>query len=407
GRPPSTAVGSLYLDTRRDTLAMTADVRFEPLSFEGIRRSFPSLKSRGELRGHFRGEGTLDALAVDADLAGELGSFTARGGITVEPPHWAAEDLLLRFSRLDLAALTGGDIPTSLAGDLQVTGSLDTLRAPEGRVTLALGRSRVREWTLDSVFARGESRDSVIRLDTAYAEWQGARAAGSGSLGWGMPHSGRMEFSLAADSLIAFDSLLLAATGQHRDTTPESQPLNGAAAGRVVLAGSLDTLQVSGNLEVRDLTFQTLKSPRMAATFTSGGGRRPHVVASAESDTLFMGTYRFTHLAGRIDGYPDSLAWVGGSTLAEGSRIDGAGEYELADSIGLVWVDSLRAALPSHTYVLTDRAVMALAKGAPTLTPVSLEATDGSGALRMSGTIPDVQPGALAVETYGLDLQDL
>ena len=407
GRPSSTAIGSLHLDTRRDTVSMLTDVQFEPLSFEGIRRAFPSLKSRGELRGHFRGEGTLDDLAVDADLTGELGSFTAKGNITVEPPHWAAEDLLLRFSKLDLAALTGRDIPTSLTGQLQVTGSLDTLRAPEGQVTLALGRSRVREWTLDSVFARGQSRDSVLRLDTAYAEWQGARAAGSGSLGWGVPHTGRMEFSLAADSLIAFDSLLLAATGQQRDTAPESQPLNGAAAGRVVLAGSFDTLQMSGNLEVRDFTFQTLKSPRMAGSFTSGGGQRPHVVASAEADTLLMGSYRFTRLAGRIDGFADSLAWEGGSTLAEGSRIDGAGEYELADSIGLVWVERLRAALPNHTYVLTDRAVMALAKGAPTLTPVSLEATDGSGVLRMSGTIPDQQPGQLAVETFGLDLQDL
>ncbi|HET7240092.1 MAG TPA: hypothetical protein VFI77_02965, partial [Gemmatimonadales bacterium] len=406
-RPPSTAVGSLYLDTRRDTLALATDVQFEPLSFEGIRRAFPSLKSRGELRGHFHGEGSVYDLAVEANLSGELGEFTADGRITVDPPHWAAEDLLLTFSRLDLTTLTGHDIPTSLAGVLQVTGSIDTLRAPEGRMTLALSRSRVREWTIDSVFARGQSQDSVLRLDTAYAEWQGARAAGSGSLGWGVPHSGRMEFALAADSLTAFDSLLLAATGQHRDTTPESQPLNGAAVGHVVLAGSLDTLQVSGNLEVRDFTFQTLRSPRMAATFTSGGGRRPHLAGSAEADTLLMGTYRFSHLGGRIDGYADSLAWEGGSTLAEGSRIDGAGEYELADSIGLVWVERLRAALPSHTYVLTDRAVMALAKGAPTLTPVSLEATDGSGVLRMSGTIPDEQPGALAVESFGLDLQDL
>src|SRR5262245_2141587 len=113
-RPPSTAVGSLYLDTRRDTLALATDVQFEPLSFEGIRRAFPSLKSRGELRGHFRGEGTVYDLAVEANLSGELGSFTADGRITVDPPHWAAEDLLLTFSRLDLTTLTGHDIPTSL-----------------------------------------------------------------------------------------------------------------------------------------------------------------------------------------------------------------------------------------------------------------------------------------------------
>jgi len=406
GRPASTAIGMLYLDTRRDTLRLATDVDLEPLDFEGIRRAFPSLKSRGELRGHFRGEGTLADLAVNASLTGELGSVTADGRMTIDPPHWAAEDLLLRFSRLDLAGLTGRDLPTSLAGEMRVTGSIDTVRAPEGKVELALTRSRIREWTIDSVFARGESRDSMLRLDTAYAEWQGARAAGAGTLGWGLPHSGRMEFALAADSLIAFDSLLLAASGQHRDTTPESRPLNGAATGHVVLAGSLDTLQASGELEVRDFSFQTFASPRMAGKFTSGGGRRPYVTASAQADTLKMGAYTFSRLGFGIDGYPDSLGWAGGTTLAEGSRLDGAGQYEFTDSVGVVWMDSVRAVLPNHTYRLMDRAAMALAKGAPTLSPVTLQATDGSAALQVQGTIPDVQPGALALEIRGLDLHD-
>ena len=67
-------------------------------------------------------------------------------------------------------------------------------------------------------------RDSIIRVDTAYAEWQGARASGAGTLGWAAPHDGRMRFALAADSLIGFDSLLLAVTGQTRDTSAERGP---------------------------------------------------------------------------------------------------------------------------------------------------------------------------------------
>ena len=406
-RPPSTAIGMLHLDTRFDTLALATDVDFQPLSFEGIRRAFPALKSRGELRGRFQGEGTLSRLAVHAALAGDLGVLDADGTVTIDPPHWAAENLLLRFSRLDLVALTGGALPTALAGELRVEqGSIDTLRAPEGRMALALSRSRIREWTLDSLFARGESRDSMIRLDTAYAEWKGARAAGAGSLGWGLPHAGRMAFTLAADSLVAFDSLLLAATGQHRDTTAESRPLDGAAEGHVVLAGSLDTLQVSGDLAVRDFAFQTLRSPRLEASFTSGGGRRPRVTGLVRADTLRMGTYVFSRLGGRVDGFADSLGWSGGSTLGEASRVDGAGQWYTRDSIGLVWIDSLEAALPIHRYRLADRAVVALAPGAPTLSPVTLQAVDGSGALQLVGTIPDQQAGALAIEVFGLDLHD-
>jgi hypothetical protein len=170
---------------------------------------------------------------VNASLAGELGAVNADGLVTLEPPHWAAENLLLRFSRLDLAALTGGDLSTSLAGDLRVTGGIDTLRAPEGRLELALTRSRIREWTLTS--SPGASRDSVIGSILPTPNGRGPRYRRR-RLGWGVPHSGRMVFALAADSLIAFDSLLLATTGQRRDTVPE-RPAQRRAQARVVLEG--------------------------------------------------------------------------------------------------------------------------------------------------------------------------
>ena len=204
-RPASTAEGMVHLDTRSDSLALATDVVFDPLSFEGIRRAFPSLKTRGDLRGRFRSEGTLSRLAVDADLTGDLGAVRAEGFVTLLPPKWGADGLRLHFTRLDLATLGGGKLPTALAGELRATGSIDTLRAPEGDLELALTRSRIREWTIDSLFGRGGVHDSVIRVDTAYAEWQGARAAGAGALGWRAPHGGRMRFDLAADSLIGFD----------------------------------------------------------------------------------------------------------------------------------------------------------------------------------------------------------
>ena len=169
----------VHLDTRSDSLALATDVVFDPLSFEGIRRAFPSLKTRGDLRGRFRSEGTLSRLAVDADLTGDLGAVRAEGFVTLLPPKWGADGLRLHFTRLDLATLGGGKLPTALAGELRATGSIDTLRAPEGDLELALTRSRIREWTIDSLFGRGGVHDSVIRVDTAYAEWQGARAAGA------------------------------------------------------------------------------------------------------------------------------------------------------------------------------------------------------------------------------------
>ncbi|MGH7534796.1 MAG: hypothetical protein ACREMG_04355, partial [Gemmatimonadales bacterium] len=147
-RPVSVVSGAVHLDTRFDTLSLATDVVLQPLVFDGIRRAVPTLVSRGEVRGRFQSEGTLERLAVHASLAGDIGDVDADGTVTLLPPRWGAEQLLLRFSRLDLTALTGRDLPTALAGTLKVTGSIDTARAPEGAAEVNLTRSRVREWVL-------------------------------------------------------------------------------------------------------------------------------------------------------------------------------------------------------------------------------------------------------------------
>ncbi len=406
-RPSSTATGTLYLDTRFDSLSLSTDVTFEPLSFEGIRRAFPTLKATGDLRGPFRGEGKLSRLSVDADLRGDLGDVTARGYVTLLPPHWGAEDLQLAFTRLDLARLSGGKLTTALAGRLHATGSIDTLRAPEGDLELALGRSRVREWTIDSLYGRASVHDSVIRVDTAYAEWQGARASGSGTLGWAAPHDGRMRFDLAADSLIGFDSLLLAVTGQARDTSAESRPLGGRAVGRVDLAGSLDSLQAVGTAEAYGVEWLRVRSPRMTGSFNWLGGRRPRITARAAADTLRVGQWILTSLGGAVDGFTDSLAWSGGTTLGAASRFDGAGRWYAREGAQLLGVDTLLATLAVRRYRLEEPIVVTLSDSAPAVTPTTLRAVDGSSVLKAAGRIPDKASGDLTVHLLALDLHDL
>ncbi|MBA3319212.1 MAG: hypothetical protein H0T50_14130, partial [Gemmatimonadales bacterium] len=369
-RPPSVAVGLVHLDTRFDTLGLATDVALEPLSFEGIRRAFPSLRTRGEVRGRFQSAGTLSRLEVNTELSGEIGNLQADGFVTLLPPRWGAEELLLRFSRLDLGALAGRDFTSTLAGQLRVSGSIDTLRAPEGELELALTRSRVREWTIDSVFARGRSRDSIIQVDTAYAEWQGAAASGGGRLGWAAPHRGQMEFTLVADSLIGFDSLLLAVTGQTRDTAPDMVALGGRARGAVRLSGSLDTLEATGNLAIEGFAFQQARAPRLAGEFAWTGGARPRLTARAVSDSIAVGSWSFTRNAAGLSGLTDSLGWSVGSSAGGTARVDAAGRWRVRDSSHLVWFDSLRAALPSHSYRLLEPAILSLGGAAPSVSPV-------------------------------------
>ena len=405
-RPPSVMVGQVHLDTRFDTLGLATDVALDPLSFEGIRRAFPTLRSRGEVRGRFRSEGTLGRLAVDADISGAIGNVRAEGFTTLLPPYWGAENLLLRFSRVDLGALTGREFNSSLNGELRVTGSIDTLRAPEGQMELALTRSRLREWVIDSVFARGASRDSMIRMDTAYAEWQGARAAGAGTLGWAAPHRGEMAFTLVADSLIGFDSLLLAVTGQQRDTSSGHAVLGGAARGTVRLSGSIDTLEATGDVTVGELVFQQYRSPSLTGGFSWTGGRRPQLTASAVADTVIAGEWAFSRNSLSVAGYVDSLGWNVGTTAGAQARVDAAGSWRVRDSVHQIWFDTLQAALPTHRYRLLESATLTL-DSVPTVSPVAVQALDGSGLVRVAGSLPSEKPGAMSLEVLGLELSDL
>ena len=406
-RPVSQATGAVHLDTRFDTLSLATDVTFDPLSFEGIRRAFPSLASRGDLRGTFRSRGTLSRLEVDAALAGELGNIDAIGAVTLQPPRWGADGLELRFSRLDLGALSGRALPTDLTGRLEVTGSIDTLRAPEADLTLTLGRGRVREWEIDSAYGKGAVHDSVIRVDTAYVGWKGARASGGGTLGWRSPYTGEMAFSLIADSLIGFDSLLLATTGQARDTSKDARPLGGTALGNARLAGSLDSLQVAGELEVQRFEWQRLRSPKITGTFGWLGGKRPQVTATVLTDSISAGTFAFRRVSAQAAGYADSLAWSGGTALGVASRFDGAGEWYRRDAGRFLTLDSLQAVLAVHRYRLAQPVTIALADSAPAVGALALIAVDGSGHLRTEGRVPGTAPGDLAVDVQGLDLQDL
>ena len=405
-RPASQLEGTVHLDTRSDVLGLDTDVSLDPLSFEGIRRAFPSLKTQGELRGPFRSRGSLERLAIDATLAGQIGSVDAHGIATLRPPRWGAENLLLRFSRLNLAALTGRDLPTSLDGELLVTGTVDSVSAPEGELRVALSRSRIRELTLDSVFAVAGLHDSLFRVDTAYAVWKGARVGGSGTLGWGGLHTGRMSFTMAADSLIAFDSLLLASTGQTRDLGPESRPLGGTAQASVQLSGNLDTLEAAGDLLVENLEWQNIRSPRVTGAFSWIGGSRPQLTGSIASDSVAAGKWIFHRVGAQARGWADSLEWSAGTGVGTTVRADAAGRWWRRGETQVALIDSLALRLPAHRYAIDRSFAVTLTDSAPDVSPVTMRADDGSAVIQVAGRVPGSSSGSLLVHVLGLDLQD-
>lgn len=408
-RPISEIDGTVHLDTRRDTLRLDTDVALKPLSFEGIRGAFPAIVSRGDLTGRVRLHGTLAHLDVDASVSGEIGTVNAKGMMTVLPPQWGADDLHLDFSRLDLAAVRAAGPATSLSGTLQVTGVTDTARAPEGSMAVALGPGRVRDLPLDTLTARVAVHDSLITVDTLDGRLAKVTARGRGTLGWSRPHEGRMAFDIQTDSLGVFDSLLSAWTGLTRDTARDSRPLGGTAKGTLTLGRSLDSLDLAASFQARNLEWSTLRAPAAIGAFTYVGGKRPLVTAAFGIDSLAQRDRVFRRLGLQARGFADSLEWNGGVAMGNAvpTTLSGGGHWWRRGDTQLFAVETLDARLATGRWRLDTAAVVTLSDSAPAVTPLVLEAEDGSGRITVGGRVPGGASGALSVNGFGIALQDL
>ena len=410
--PVSVADGMVHLDTRGEVLALDADVQLAPLSFAGIRPAFPGLRTRGSVRGHLAAHGTLARLDVNADLSGELGSVRLVGPVTLQPPRWGADSVTVDFRRLDVAALTGKGPATRLNGHLLAGGLVDTLRAPEGFVHVALDSSWIREFRLDSARALVAVRDSVLRLDTLEVSWDGGadsgRVAGSGTLGWVRPHTGTLRLQAQSVSLAPFDSLLTSLTGFGPDTSALSQDLSGYGTAQVTLTGSLDSLHAEADLDVQQFAWRRYASPSLAGTLVWDGGERARLRANVRSDSLLMGGAIYRGVQADLDGWSDSLAWAGTTGVGSSADVSGGGMWWKVDGRGWVLaLDTLTLALPEHDWRLRRPTLIRVDSQAVALDSVALMSGDGSGHLLLNGTLPRAATGQLRVEARGVDLKDI
>jgi translocation and assembly module TamB len=407
-RPRSDLTGRVTLDSRRDTLGLAMDVQLSPLDFDGIRRGFPSLTSRGTVSGHVRTAGFADRLEVEAELSGELGTFQASGHAAMLPPRWGADSLALDFHDLDLAALRGHGPTTRLQGHLLATGVIDTLVAPRGTLEVRLGPGSVREFGFDTAWARAGMADSVIRLDTLTLQWLAGSLEGTGTLGWNAGHDGEMRFTAAVDSLVGLDSLVLALSGQERDTTVGSSRLEGRAHASLGLTGSLDSLAADLQGAIEDVAWQQGRTSGVAGRLQWNGGRRPRLAVSLASDSISVRRWVVHDLDFTVGGWVDSLDWGGRVVLGQAGGLRGGGSlWRPPGAPAVLEVDSLTAALPSHLWQLNHPGSVVLADSVLKVTPVALEARDGSGSIRVGGGIPRQHPGSFSVTVLGLELQDV
>jgi hypothetical protein len=404
--PVTAAEGMARLDTRAETLRFDTDLAFAPLALEGIRPSYPNIPIRGLLHGNVILRGSTDQFYVNTALQSEAGAFTVTG--TVAPGNQLSVDsLLAEFQSLDLAALRGSGPHTRLSGRLYADGTYDSIAGPDGRAELDLGPGEVMDVAFDTVTARVGGASGKVSVDTVGATLSGGKIGGKGSMAWREPGGDRVALDFTADTLHAFDAYLTRLAGPVKDTLENDRPLSGSARGQIQLLGAVMFPRLLVQAKGENLVWRDYESPEASFTFGWNGSARPEIGLGLQADELTaMGiTVEDVYVAG--GGYQDSLRWSGRLDPSDEASISGGGEWWTTGPAPVLTFDSLLATLPNRSWYLRQPAAVTLAPGGFSFTPVDIAATDGSGSIQVSGSLPRTEPGELKIDAFGIAVNDL
>ncbi len=406
GRPESAVEGRIRINTRDSIVALDADLDFVPLEFEGVRRSFPTLTALGGLTGPVHLVGPLNRLRVRADVEGRLGGLKAEGIVTMLPPRWGADSLRIEFRDLDLNVLRGHGPGTRLAGTALVSGTVDSLVAPEGDLSLVLGPGWIREVAFDTLVARVGVHDSVIVVDTSSLALSGIRVTGSGTLGWARPRDGTLTVTARAEQLSVFDSLVTLAFNPPPDSTVTRERFDGTGDARFTIKGALDSLDVSGQATASQVRWNGFRVPVARATLAWGGGGRPAVRLEATADSVTRSGFDLHGISLTATGFADSLHWH--ATAASGGVLALVGGGELHQNGGrTLAVDTLDFTLRGNTWSNEAPFRVRLADSTWAFSETVLSRRDGSARIALIGDLPAEREGEFDIRIAGLDLRDI
>ena len=407
--PMSAVTGRTQLDTRGPVLAVDATLAIDTLDFDGIRPSFPSTPVRGRVGGTITLRGDLRRLAVEGRLAGGAGQYQIRGTTTLQAPWWGAESLVVDFQDADLAVLAGRGPTTRLGGRLLLTGSIDSSRAPEADLTVALGRGTFGEMKIDSASLRLTIHDSLITLDTLTVRWDGGGAFAGGTLGWAVGKEGRIEIAGVARGLTPFDSLLTAKFGLAHGSVLEEDLLTGQGLGSATVEGSLDRWRLTGQARVDSVAWlrTSLRAGTVRGTVTAGRLDVMKLDVRAQIDSLERGRFGFADLTASAAGAPADLAWAAGGALGSTSAVRSAGRWRRTDSTTTLAIDSLAIQVLARTWRLASPVAVRMDSVATATDTIRLATEDGSGSIQMEGELPGARSGRLTVSALGIGLDDL
>ena len=392
-RPASVVRGVVGLDSRTDTLGVTADVTVDSLSF-------PGLPLRGTLAGTIRLSGTVAALETHADLTmKEGGSVRGDGTLLLGVPGYGARDFTLRARDVNLQRWLAAGAPQSRL-EFTLTGSVvgeggggDSVTAPPGDVSATLAPSLFAGTVVDSGAAKFRFADGRLYVDSLRLQQPGLLARGSGSLGWRRPTRGSLSLDIDADSLNVLDALvtwLAGAGGAAPSPSPSratAEALTGSARILVNLDGALDSVAAQVRVNAADLAWRAWRVPAGRVRATYQPGVTPRFDLDATFDSLAYGRLGFGAAQAHARGTRDSLTWFARSRVGNLGAFLAGGRYARGGAAQRVGVDSLAVLLPGSVWFLEEPVQLTIGDSALALDTLSLKSAAEAGRLVISGEV--------------------
>ena len=392
-RPVSVVRGVVALDSRTDTLGITADVTTDSLSFDGLRGSFPGLPFRGALAGTIRLSGNVAALETHADLVmggAQGGGVRGDGFLVLGTPGYGMRDFTLRARDVNLERWLADPGPPSRLS-FTVSGSVvgDSVTPPVGDLSVMLAPSFFAGSVVDSGAAKVRFADGRLYVESLRLQQPGLLTRGSGSLGWRRPTRGSLSLDFDADSLSVLDSLVTWLAGPGVAGPTPGEALRGSARVFLTLDGALDSVAVQGRATATDLRWHGWRMPAGRGRGTYEPGSVPVFEVEATIDSVGYGRLGFGAAQAHARGTRDSLTWFARSRVGDLGAFLAGGRYARDTGVQRIGVDSLAVLLPGSVWFLERPVQVTIGDSALALDTLSLKSavSPGGGRLVVSGEV--------------------
>ncbi len=180
---------------------IVADATLQPLSLVTAGRFAPSAQLRGSVSGKVHAEGTTRDLRINGVLRSQDGgTVDGRGAVAIAGSR-SRYEVSVALDALNANVFSRRAPVTRLTGTLSARGVGTKPATMNTAFSADLVRSRYDTFSVERLYARGAATNGLLRVDSLHASESGARATAKGTLGLTSTQNGKLQFTLAVDSL--------------------------------------------------------------------------------------------------------------------------------------------------------------------------------------------------------------